>query len=86
MTDASDQAERDAWRATLHDTVHEFATALRRLHESNPEPETPILSEAAYMLASELWDRRFTVTEITTAFLEAAAGLPGYTDGNEVRP
>ena len=86
MADDPDQTDKDAWRAALHDTIHEFAAALRRLHEENPRPETPVLSEAAYMLASELWDRRFSVTEITTAFMEAAAGLPGYTDGNEVRP
>lgn len=86
MTVERDQTDEGAWNAALRDTVHEFATALKRLHEENPSPETPVVSNAVNMLATELWERRFSVTEITKAFLEAAAGLPGYTDGNEVRP
>lgn len=80
-----DQAEKDAWQAALHDTVYEFALALRRLHAKNPWPENPVVSSAMDMLATELWDRCFSVTEITTAFLEAAASLPRYTAGDEVR-
>jgi len=83
---AIDQAKKDAWQAAFHDTVYEFAMALRRLHEKNPWPESPVVSSAMDMLATELWDRRFSVTEITGAFQEAAANLPRYAAGDEVRP
>jgi aminoglycoside phosphotransferase len=86
MADDRDQANTEAWQAALRVAVNDFAAALRQLHDSNPSSETPVVAEAVNMLATELWDRRFTVTEVTKAFLEAAAGLPGYTDGNEVRP
>jgi hypothetical protein len=61
--------------------------SLRKLHETNPWPEDhPVLSQAINTLATELWDRCFSATEIRTAFEEAAADLPRYAAGHETRP
>lgn len=81
-----DQAEKDAWQAAFHDTIYEFVEALRRLHEKNPWPESPVVSNAMDMLATELWDRCFSVSEITAALRSAAANLPRYAGGDELRP
>ncbi|WP_370677526.1 hypothetical protein [Pleomorphomonas sp. PLEO] len=81
-----DQAAKDAWQATLYDTVYEFSVALKKLHETNPWPEYQVVPMAIDTLATELWDRCFSLTEITTAFVDAAADLPRYAGGKEVRP
>ena len=44
-----------------------------------------MLEQAINTLATELWDRGFSLTEIRQAFEAAAADLPRYAAGQEVR-
>lgn len=86
MTNQPDQAARDEWQTQLYDASHRFSVAMRELNDTNPWPESPVLAQAINTLAAELWDRCFSLTEIRTALEEAAADLPRYTAGQEVRP
>lgn len=86
MTDQLDQVARDEWQTRLYDASYQFGTAIRELNDTNPWPESPVLAQAISTLATELWDRRFSLTEIRTALEEAAADLPRYAAGREVRP
>ena len=82
-----DQAAKDRWQTHLHEAVYRLSVSLSELHETNPWPEDhPLLSQAINALATELWDRCFSVTEIRTAFEDAAADLPRYAAGHETRP
>jgi hypothetical protein len=85
MTDHPDQAARDEWQTRLYDASYRFGIAMRKLNDTNPWPENPVLAQAINTLATELWDRCFSVTEIRTALEEAAAGLSRYAAGQEVR-
>jgi hypothetical protein len=81
------QAAKDKWQTDFHEVIYRFSVALRELHDTNPWPEDhPALGNAINTLATELWDRCFSVTEIRAAFEEAAADLPRYAAGHDVRP
>jgi hypothetical protein len=81
------QVAKDKWQTDVYEAVYRFSLALRELHDTNPWPEDhPALENAINTLATELWDRCFSVTEIRAAFEEAAADLPRYAAGHEVRP
>jgi hypothetical protein len=86
MTDQPDQAARDEWQTRLYEASYRFSLALRELHDSNRWPDHPVLGRALNMLATELWDRCFSLTEIRAALEAAAADLPRYAAGQEVRP
>jgi len=86
MTDHPDQAARDQWQTRLLEATYELSVALRQLDDTNPWPERPVLEQAINTLATELWDRSFSLTEIRQAFKAAAADLPRYAAGQEVRP
>ena len=86
MTDDACQAARDEWQTHLYEASNRFSVALRELHDTNPWPEQPVLAQAINTLATELWDRCFSLTEIRTALEAAAADLPRYAAGQEVRP
>jgi hypothetical protein len=86
MTDQPDQAARDEWQTRLNDASFKFSVALRELNDTNPWPENPVLAQAMNTLATELWDRSFSVTEIKKALEEAATDLPRYAAGQEARP
>jgi hypothetical protein len=86
MTDDPEQVARDQWQAALYEASYRFSVALRELNDSNPWPEQPVLGQAINTLATELWDRCFSLTEIKAAFEEAAADLPRYAGGREFRP
>jgi hypothetical protein len=86
MTEQPDQAARDEWQTRLYETSYRFSVALRELNDTNPWPEQPVLGQAINTLATELWDRCFSLTEIKTALEEAAADLPRYASGQEFRP
>lgn len=86
MTDQPDQAARDEWQTRLYDASYRFGVAMRELNDTNPWPDNPVLAQAINTLATELWDRCFSLTEIRTALEEAAADLPRYAAGQEVRP
>ncbi|CUS46354.1 MAG: hypothetical protein V4610_23350 [Pseudomonadota bacterium] len=86
MEDDLDHRSRDEWQTRLCEASHRFSTALKELHQTNPWPENPTLEQAINMLATELWDRGFSQTDIGSAFRNALADLPRYTAGDEVRP
>jgi len=86
MTDQPDQVTRDEWQTRLYEASHRLSVVLQELNETNPWPEHPVLGEAINTLATELWDRCFSLTEIREAFQAAAADLPRYAAGQEVRP
>lgn len=81
-----DQLAKDNWQTALYEASYRFSVSLQELHQTNPWPEHAVLSQAMNTLATELWDRCFSLTEITTAFTDAAADLPRYAGGEEVRP
>ncbi|RJG52349.1 hypothetical protein D0Z70_20425 [Sphingobium terrigena] len=85
MTDP-EQVANDAWQTAFHEAAYRFSVALKELHKTNPWPETQVLAPAINLLATELWDRCFSLTEITSALKDAAADLPRYAAGEEVRP
>jgi hypothetical protein len=86
MTDQPDQATRDEWQTRLYEAGYRLSVALREMNDTNPWPEHPVLEQAINTLATELWDRCFPLTEIREAFEAAAADLPRYAAGQEVRP
>ena len=81
MTDAHDD-----WQTRYEMAVYQFGLALKELHRDNPWPEQHILPKAISYLATELWDHGFSQTEILHAIAKAAADVPEYTAGEEVRP
>lgn len=86
MTDDPEQVARDQWQAALYEANYRFSVALRELNDSNPWAEQPVLGQAINTLATELWDCCFSLTEIKTAFEEAATDLSRYAGGQEFRP
>jgi len=86
MTSEQAQSAQDDWQSALLEASHRYSRALKELHDTNPWPEIPVLASAINTLGTELWDRCFSVTEITSAFNDAAADLPRYAAGDEVRP
>ena len=86
MTNNADQATRDGWQTRLYEATYSLSETLRELHDTNPWPDRPVLDQALSTLASELWDRSFSLSEIRQAFEAAAADLPRYAAGQEVRP
>lgn len=86
MADDHKRTASDEWQTALYEASYRYSIALRKLHMTNPWPEKPILIEAINTLGTELWDRCFSVTEIASAFQEAAVDLPRYAAGEEVRP
>jgi hypothetical protein len=86
MSKDQEQAANDAWQTAFHEAAYRFSVALKELHETNPWQETEVLGPAINLLATELWDRCFSLTEITSALSDAAADLPRYTAGEEIRP
>jgi len=86
MADDPDQIARDEWQTALYEASYRFSVSLKQLHQTNPWPEVAVIDQAINTLATELWDRCFGVTEIVSAFTDAAADLPRYAAGDEVRP
>ena len=86
MTEQPDQATRDDWQTRLHEASYRFSETVRELHDANPWPECPVLGQAINTLATELWDKCFSLSEIRKALELAAADLPRYAAGQEIRP
>ncbi|KTT75670.1 hypothetical protein [Sphingomonas sanguinis] len=76
----------DKWQDDWMETIHRVGETLREKHLSNPWPHIPTLPEAIKYLATELWDRGFSQTEIRDAFEGAIRELPPYAAGYERRP
>lgn len=85
MNEPPDQRARDEWQTRLYEAVHRLSVSLRELHETNPWPDQPVLEQAMSTLATELWGRCFSQSEIMAALEQAAADLPRYTAGQDVR-
>lgn len=86
MNNEHEQVKREHWQTALYEASYRYSLAVNELHKTNPWPDNPVLAQAINTLATELWDRSFSVTEITSAFREATADLPRYAAGDEVRP
>ncbi|WP_374526670.1 hypothetical protein [Sphingopyxis sp.] len=86
MNEQLNQATHDEWQTQLYEAIYQFSSTLRKLNDTNPWPENAVLGQAINTLATELWDRRFHLSEIQRALEEAAADLPRYAADQEVRP
>jgi hypothetical protein len=84
--DRNEPSPDDAWTDELLAAVHTLSAKLRDLQATNPWPEYPLLPQAMNYLMTELWDQRFSQTEIRDAFLEAVKDMPRYACGQEIRP
>ena len=73
-----EQDPDDVWQDRWMNAVHEFASVRRELETANPWPERPLLGQAMNYLMTELWDRRFSQTEIRDAYNEAVADMPRF--------
>jgi hypothetical protein len=81
----TDQQSRDQWQTRLYEASYRYSAALRELSDTNPWPANPVLRQALNTLATELWDAGFSATEIMAALEAAAADLPRYSGGQDVR-
>jgi hypothetical protein len=86
MTNDNEQAAHDEWQTALYEASRSYSATLQELSKTNPWPDIPVLAQALNTLATELWDRCFSVSDITTAFSDSALNLPRYAAGDEVRP
>jgi hypothetical protein len=77
------------WEGQLTQASFEFGLRCRQLHETNPygadERLPPVLVQVMSHLATELWDQRFSQSEIKAAFERAFEGLTTYCAGEERR-
>ncbi len=84
MTEVSDEAEPLPWEGKLLLVVGQFGEECAKLRDTNPyedcQRSTP-LEQAIVYLATELWDRNFSVTEIQAAFAAAIKAVPSYANG-----
>lgn len=71
----------DEWQGQSLAALHQFGSALKSLHQTNPWPDLPLLPRAINHLMTELWDLGFTQTEIREAFEDAVADMPRYAAG-----
>jgi hypothetical protein len=74
----------DAWKSDWIAASDAFAVRCATARDSNPY-DRPALNEIMIFLATELWDRRFSVTEIKLAFEESVDLLLPYAAGEERR-
>ena len=75
----------DRWRLKCIEEIHRFSIVLAQLQRENPSPENGVLGEAMNFLATELWDRGFSLSEIRSAMSDAAADVSRYAAGEERR-
>ena len=74
----------DAWQARYLSAACDFAEQCAKLRESNPFKQ-PALDEVAGCLATELWDRGGSQSEIRDAFETSVSSLIKYAAGEERR-
>ena len=72
------------WEGRCLNVAHEFALRCVELRDSNPY-DRPILEEIMPDLVTELWDHRFSQSEIRNAFERALSGLLRYAAGEDRR-
>ncbi len=74
----------DAWQNRYLSVTYDFAQHCGELRDSNPF-DAPALETIAIYLATELWDRGFSQTEIKSAFETATSCLVKYGAGEDRR-
>ena len=80
----SDPDRGDAWQGRYLSVTDEFAQQCAELRDSNPF-DLPALKTIIVFLATELWDRGFSQSEIKVAFESAVTGLVRYGAGEDRR-
>ena len=73
------------WEGRYVAITREFARRCAELRDSNPYTDIAALDAIMLFLATELWDVRFSRSEIEAAFQVAIARLPKYCAGQERR-
>lgn len=76
--------EQIPWEGQVSDEAQRFASQCAQLRSTNPYGNPPL---AAIMVdvVSELWDQRFSQSEIRAAFEHALVQLRDYAAGEERR-
>jgi hypothetical protein len=77
-------ASDEPWEGRSLRAASEFAATCKILRDSNPY-QRPAIDNIADDLLTELWDRGFSVSEITAAFNRALGDLPRYSAGEDRR-
>jgi hypothetical protein len=80
----SGSAGDDPWEGHRSLAAHNFGVECAKLRDSNPY-NLPALTEIMTELATELWDRGVSQTEIRSAFQTGAELLNRYCAGEERR-
>jgi hypothetical protein len=75
----------DAWQMRFSNVLAAFGYALYDLHHTNPWPEFTAIDKAISDIATDLWDKGFSQTEIRNACERAIADLTRYAAGVESR-
>lgn len=76
----------DAWQMRFANAVEFFILALLDLHNTNPWPDDfPAVDAAMLDLATRLWEKGFSQTEIRRAYEAALSGLVSFAAGDEIR-
>jgi SOS response regulatory protein OraA/RecX len=74
------------WQLSWLAETGRFASECARLRDANRfEQPRPVLEDTMANLATELWDRQFSQSEIRSAFTMAVDALPRYAAGEERR-
>lgn len=73
------------WKQHCVDITHEFAKECAELENSNPSLNTRALEAIMVRLGTELWDVRFSRSEIHWAFQAALKRLASYCGQEERR-
>jgi len=74
----------DAWEDHYLSATHDFAKQCAELRDSNPF-DLPALENIIVCLATDLWDRGFSKSEIKAAFETAVSSLVKYGAGENRR-
>lgn len=75
----------DAWQMRFSNAVEAFGYVLYDLHHTNPWPEIPAIDQAVGTIATILWNKGFSQTDIMRAYKSAIADLSNYAAGEETR-
>jgi hypothetical protein len=76
--------DSNPWEGRTSSAAYNFGIECAKLRDSNPY-DLPALTEIMTTLATELWDRGFSQTEIRSAFHTGADLLIRYCAGEERR-
>ena len=80
MSERGEQLRADCFNAS-----YALAKLIYDYSDGNPWPEIDALNDVVMHFMTELWDRRFSQTEIRQAFTEALDDMNRYAAGQERR-